>query len=194
MLLVNTYFNFVLLVNTEKIVLLTNEVFLIKCCCRIKKTKLTRECCDSHFSVIWTMKSSTAIELRCHWWRYSRLAMEYSGTPLIIKKSLMYPRCRHWPRSRISPGLAGVCWPPSGILGNGILLLLSWKRARGGVWQITLTSVPNSWMRLLTTICWYSYRPPFLPNSSMVGSSETNNSPSLADIKLENVEASSVTL
>jgi hypothetical protein len=28
----------------------------------------------------------------------------------------------------------------------------------------------------------------------MVGSSETNNSPSLADIKLENVEASSVTL
>ena len=47
MLLGNTYFNLVLLVNTEKIVLLTNEVFLIKCCCRIKKTKLTRECCDS---------------------------------------------------------------------------------------------------------------------------------------------------
>ena len=149
-----------------------------------------------HFSVIWTMKSSTALELRCHWWRYSRLVMEYSGTPLIMKKSLMYPRCRHWPRSRISPGLAGVCWPPSGILGNGILLLLSWKRARGGVWQITLTSVPNSWMRLLTTICWYSYRPPFLPNSSMVGSSETNNSPSLAmlDIKLEICWGFSVTL
>ena len=47
MLLVNTYFNFVLLVNTEKIVLLTNEVFLIKCWCIIKKTKLTRECSDS---------------------------------------------------------------------------------------------------------------------------------------------------
>ena len=46
MLLVNIYFNFVLYMNTEKLVLLTNELFLIKCCCRIKKTKLTRECCD----------------------------------------------------------------------------------------------------------------------------------------------------
>ncbi len=150
-----------------------------------------------HFSVIWTrMKSSTAFELSCHWWRYSRLVMEYSGTPLIMKKLLMYLRCRHWPRSRISPGLAGVCWPLSGILGNGMLLLLSWKRARGGVWQITLTSVPNSWMRLLPTICWYWYHPPFLPNSSMVGSSETNNSPSLTmlDIKLEICWGFSVTL
>ncbi len=149
-----------------------------------------------HFSVIWTMKSSTALELSCHWWQYSSLVMEYSGTPLIMKKSLMYPRCRHWPRSRISPGLVGVCWPPSGILGNGILLLLSWKRARGGVWQITLTSVPNSWMKLLTTICWYWYCPPFLPNSSMVGSSVTNNSPCLAmlDIKLEICWGFSVTL
>ncbi len=133
-----------------------------------------------HCSVIWTMKLSTALELSCHWWRYSRLVMEYSGTPQIMKKLLMYPRCRHWPRGRILPGLAGLCWPPSGILGNGILPLLSWKRARGGVWQITLTSILNSWMRLLTTTCWYWYQPPLLRNSSMVGSRETNNSPSLA--------------
>jgi hypothetical protein len=36
MLLVNIYFNFVLLVNTEKIVLLTNELFLINKCFVIK--------------------------------------------------------------------------------------------------------------------------------------------------------------
>ena len=32
MLLANIYFYFVLLVNTRKIVLLTNDNFLIKCC------------------------------------------------------------------------------------------------------------------------------------------------------------------
>jgi len=39
MLLANIRFYFVLLMNTGKIVLLTNVHFLIKCCCRIKKTK-----------------------------------------------------------------------------------------------------------------------------------------------------------
>jgi len=34
MLLANIYFYFVLLVNTRKIVLLTNDNFLIKCCHR----------------------------------------------------------------------------------------------------------------------------------------------------------------
>ena len=43
------------------------------------------------------------------------------------------PRCIHWPRGHISPGLAGWLIRHSGILGNGILLLLNWKRARGGI-------------------------------------------------------------
>ena len=52
MLLTKIIFYFVLLVNLKKIVLLTNEHFLIKCCCRMTKTKLIREWCDKKPSQI----------------------------------------------------------------------------------------------------------------------------------------------
>ena len=66
------------------------------------------------------------------------VAIVTSGNGILVDSSnyeeiANVPRCRHWLGGHISPGLAGWLIRPSRILGNGILLLLSWKRAREGV-------------------------------------------------------------
>ncbi len=103
-------------------------------------------------SVIEATNVATMFDSCCHWWRYWRLMvqMEYWGTPLIIKKLLMYPKWMQSRMNRRSPGCAGCLSGPV-ALGNRLLPLLISKRTREGACTITSISNPNSSMMLKTT-------------------------------------------
>jgi hypothetical protein len=129
-------------------------------------------------SVIEATNVATMLDGCCHWWQYWQLMvrMKYWGTPLIIKKLLMYPKWMQSQMNRHSPGCAGRL-SGSVTLGNRLLPLLISKQARGETCTITSISNPNSSMMLKTTSCWYCSQEPLVRNSLRVGINKTNNFP-----------------